>query len=120
VGNPDLVSLCRRRVESAEHGAEVEQNPRNNGKRPGPCVMMGLLVRWALRLSWQETAQVSHTSWESAYRSVECLVRWGLALRKLQGLETPGVDVIPWGHGLRPVNFPPVIYQIDALCRRLL
>ena len=82
--------------------------------------MMGFLARWARRLSWRETAQVFQTSWESVYRSVEWFVQWGLAHRKLQGIESIGVDEIHHGHGLRAHNFLTVIYQIDAHCRRLL
>jgi transposase len=63
---------------------------------------------------------VFQTSWESVYRSVEWFVQWGLAQRKLQGVESLGVDEIHWGHGLRADNFLIVIYQIDAPCRRLL
>src|SRR5438094_1427418 len=82
--------------------------------------MMGFLARWARRLSWRETAQVFRTSWEAVYRSVEWFVEWGLAHRKLRGVESIGVDEIHWGHGLRADNFLTVIYQIDAHCRRLL
>jgi hypothetical protein len=43
-----------------------------------------------------------------------------LADRKLEGIESIGVDEIHWGHGLRADNFLTVIYQIDADCRGLL
>ena len=109
-----------RRVECAEHGVVVEHIPWSDGKRPVTCAMMGFLARWARRLSWRETAQVFRTSWEAVYRSVEWFVEWGLAHRKLRGVESIGVDEIHWGHGLRADNFLTVIYQIDAHCRRLL
>jgi len=80
---------------------------------------MGFLARWARRLSWQETATIFHTSWESVYRSVEWFVEWGLAHRQLCGVESIGVDEIHWGHGMRADNFLTAIYQIDAGCRRL-
>ena len=109
-----------RRVQCPEHGVVVEHLPWSNGKRPITCAMMGFLARWARRLSWRETARVFQTSWESVYRSVEWFVEWGLAERKLEGVEAIGVDEIHWGHGLRADNFLTVIYQIDGHCRRLL
>jgi transposase len=109
-----------RRVECAEHGVIVEHIPWSDGKRPVTTAMMGFLARWARRLSWRETAQVFQTSWESVYRSVECMVEWGLAHRQLDGVESLGVDEIHWGQGTKADNFLTVIYQIDAHCRRLL
>jgi len=109
-----------RRVECAHHGVGVEHIPWSQGKRPVTTAMMGFLARWARRLSWRETAVVFQTSWESVYRSVQWFVEWGLAHRKLEGIESIGVDEIHWGKGLRSENFLTVIYQIDAQCRRLL
>lgn len=119
-GIPTWFRYAPRRVECTEHGVVVEHIPWSDGKRPVTCAMMGFLARWARRLSWRETAQVFQTSWESVYRSVEWFVQWGLTHRKLQGVESLGVDEIHWGHGLRADNFLTVIYQIDAHCRRLL
>jgi transposase len=109
-----------RRVECGEHGVVVEHLPWSEGKRPITRAMMGFLAGWARRLSWRETARVFQTSWESVYRSVEWFVEWGLAERKLDGVESVGVDEIHWGRGLRADNFLTVIYQIDKHCRRLL
>lgn len=109
-----------RRVQCPEHGVVVEYLPWSDGKRPITCAMMGFLARWARRLSWRETARVFQTSWESVYRSVAWFVEWGLAERKLEGVQAIGVDEIHWGHGLRADNFLTVIYQIDSHCRRLL
>jgi transposase len=47
-------------------------------------------------------------------------VQWGLAHRKLDGVESIGVDEIHWGKSKRADNFLTVIYQIDRHCRRLL
>jgi hypothetical protein len=94
--------------------------PWSEGKRPITCAMMGFLARWARRLSWRETARVFGTSWEAVYRSVQWFVEWGLSQRKLQQVESLGVDEIHWGRGLRAANFLTVIYQIDGHCRRLL
>jgi transposase len=119
-GIPTYFCYAPRRVECSQHGVVVEHIPWSDGKRPMTCAMMGFLARWARRLSWRETAQVFLTSWESVYRSVEWFVEKGLAARKLDGIESIGVDEIHWGHGLRAGNFLTVIYQIDADCRRLL
>src|SRR3990170_3559470 len=109
-----------RRVECREHGVVVEHIPWSEGKRPVTIAMMCFLARWARRLSWRETARAFQTSWESVYRSVEWFVAWGLARRKLEGIEAIGVDELHWGKGKRADNFLTVIYQIDSHCRRLL
>ena len=109
-----------RRVECAEHGVVVEHIPWSEGKRPITTAMMGFLARWARHLSWRQTARSFHTSWEAVFRSVEWFVQWGLAHRKLAGVQSIGVDEIHWGKGKRADNFLTVIYQIDAHCRRLL
>jgi transposase len=109
-----------RRVECAEHGVVVEHIPWSQGKRPITTAMMGFLARWGRHLSWRQTARAFQTSWEAVYRSVEWFVQWGLAHRKLEGVESIGVDEIHWGKGKRAVNFLTVIYQIDGHCRRLL
>jgi transposase len=51
---------------------------------------------------------------------VEWFVGWGLEHRKLDGVESIGVDEIHWGQGKRADQFLTVIYQIDSHCRRLL
>jgi transposase len=57
-GIPAHFRYAPRREECAEHGVMVEQIPWSEGKRPVTRTMMGLLARWARRLSWRETAQV--------------------------------------------------------------
>jgi len=109
-----------RRVQCPEHGVVVEHVPWSEGKRPVTIAMMCFLSRWARRLSWRETARAFQTSWECVYRSVEWFVQWGLAHRKLQDIESIGVDEIHWGKSQRADNFLTVIYQIDRHCRRLL
>jgi transposase len=109
-----------RRVDCPEHGVVVEHIPWSHGKRPVTKAMMGFLARWARRLSWRETARAFGTSWECVYRSVEWFVQWGLAHRKLEGVESIGVDEIHWGKGKGASRFLTVIYQIDRHCRRLL
>ena len=109
-----------RRVDCPEHGKVVEHIPWSHGKSPVSKPMMGFLATWARRMSWRETAKIFHTSWEAVYRSVEWFVDWGLANRKLVGVEAIGIDEIHWGKGQRAANFLTVVYQIDKGCRRLL
>lgn len=109
-----------RRVNCAEHGVVIEHVPWSSGKRPVTLARVCFLSRWARRLSWRETARAFLTSWECVCRSVEWFVQWGLAHRKLAGIESIGVDEIHWGKSKRADNFLPVIYQIDSHCRRLL
>ena len=109
-----------RRVACPEHGIGVEYLSWSEGKHPLTKDMMGFLAQWARRLSWSETARVFKTSWESVYRSVAWYVAWGLAHRKLEGVESIGVDEIHWGKGKKGADFLTVIYQIDKGARRLL
>ena len=109
-----------RRVCCRRHGVVVEHIPWSDGKRPVTLAMMCFLSRWARRLSWRETARVFGTSWECVYRSVEWFVEWGLAHRKLAGVQAIGVDELHWGKSKRADSFLTVIYQIDRHCRRLL
>jgi len=99
-----------RRVQCPEHGVVVEHLPWSGGKRPVTITMMCFLSRWARRLSWRETARAFQTSWECVYRSVAWFVQWGLAHRKLEGVESIGVDEIHWGKSKRADNFLTVIY----------
>ena len=109
-----------RRVECPQHGVVVEHIPWSEGKRPVTKAMMGFLARWARHLSWRQTARSFQTSWEAVYRSVEWFVQWGLARRRLEGVQSIGVDEIHWGQGHGADRFLTVIYQIDSHCRRLL
>ena len=109
-----------RRVECSEHGVGVEYIPWSEGKRPITKAMMGFLARWARHLSWRQTARSFQTSWEAVYRSVQWFVQWGLAHRRLEDVESIGVDEIHWGKRKRADSFLTVIYQIDKHCRRLL
>jgi transposase len=109
-----------RRVDCPEHGVVVEHLPWSEGKRPVTLAMIGFLARWARRLSWRETARAFGTSWECVYRSVDWYVQWGRAHRKLEGVESIGVDDLHWGQSKGANSFLTVIYQIDTHCRRLL
>ena len=45
---------------------------------------MLFLARWARRLSWKETAEAFHTSWDKVFDAVEHVVTWGLEHRMLE------------------------------------
>jgi transposase len=98
-----------RRVECAEHGVGVEHVPWGEGKRPIPLTMLGFLARWARRRSWREPARALQTSWEAVYRSVAWYVQWGLVRRRLEGVESIGIDELHWGKGQRADHFLTVI-----------
>ena len=46
----------------------------------------------ARKLSWKETAEAFHTSWDRVRDSVEYVVTWGLDHRILESLRAIGVD----------------------------
>jgi transposase len=109
-----------RRVSCPVHGVRVEAMPWVEGKRPWTQAMMVFLARWGRRLSWSETAEAFDVSWEAVYRSVEWIVKWGLAHRELAGITAIGLDELHWRKGKKSANFLTLIYQVDEGCRRLL
>ena len=57
------------------------------------------LAHWARKLSWKETAQSFHTSWEKVCQAVESIVQWGLEQRQLGTIRAIGVDEIQYERG---------------------
>ena len=55
---------------------------------------MHFLGHWARKLSWKETAEESHTSWDKVHDAVAYLVTWGLEHRVLGAIRAIGVDEI--------------------------
>jgi transposase len=98
-------------------GVKAEVIPWAEGKERTTIAYRWFLARWAKRLSWQETAQVFHTSWNTVYRAVSYAVLWGLLHRSLEGIEALGVDEIQWKKGHQYLT---LVYQIEAGCKRLL
>jgi transposase len=47
---------------------------------------MLFLARWARKLSWKETADAFHTSWDKVCDAVEHVVHWGLEHRTLESI----------------------------------
>jgi transposase len=106
-----------RRVDCSRCGVKVERVPWAEGKSPITTTYAWFLARWAKRLAWKEVAQAFCTSWDSVRRAVTLAVEWGLAHRRLDGIEAIGVDEVLWRRGHKYLT---VVYQIDAHCRRLL
>src|ERR1700724_2170097 len=95
----------------------VEEVPWGDGKRTLTNAYMLFLARWARRLSWKETAEAFHTSWEKVFDAVEHVVTFGLGHRIPGQNDTIGVDEnqYPKGH-----KYLTLVYQIDLGVTRLL
>ena len=106
-----------RRVKCPEHGVKVEALPWAYGKERTTLSYQVFLARWAKRLSWQETARVFETSWDTVFRAVQFVVNYGLAHRSFEGVTEIGVDEISVFKGHKYLT---LVYQINAGARRLL
>lgn len=106
-----------RRVDCPRCGATVEKVPWGTGKCSLTKAYAYFLAGWAKRMSWAEVARSFKTSWENVFRSVEIVVAWGLAHRKLDEVRAIGIDEVLWHRGYK---FLTVVYQIDSGCRRLI
>jgi transposase len=107
-----------RRVDCPRCGAVVvEEVPWGDGKRTLTKAYMLFLARWARRLSWKETAEAFHTSWEKVFDAVEHVVTWGLEHRSLGEIDAIGVDEIQYAKGHKYLT---LVYQIDIGVTRLL
>ena len=86
-------------------------------KRPTTIAYACFLAGWAKHLSWQQTANLFHASWDCVYQSVKQMVDYGLKRRDLQGITAIGIDEIQYqlGH-----TYLTLVYQINENCRRLL
>ena len=67
-----------RRVNCPQCGVTAEEVPWARGKETHTRTYQWFLSKWAQRLSWQETARVFHTSWQSVFRAVKHAVLWGI------------------------------------------
>lgn len=95
----------------------VEQVPWSTGKHHLTDIYRCFLARWARKLSWTEVAGSFRTSWDQVYHSVQYVVEYGLAHRRLDQVTALGVDEIQSGKGN---HFLTLVYQIDTHCRWLL
>ena len=73
-----------RRVHCRKCGVVVEEVPWSDGKHQSTKAHMLFLARWARKLSWKDTAESFHTSWDKVRDAVEYVVGWGLEHRTLE------------------------------------
>lgn len=108
---------CMRRVQCPRCGVVVEEVPWGDGKRQSTKAHMLFLAHWARKLSWKETAEAFHASWDKVRDSVQYVVDWGLAHRTLDSVRAIGVDEIQYAKGHQYLT---LVYQIDQGLTRLL
>lgn len=89
-----LFVYALRRVDCPECGVVAERVPWSEGKQRQTKTYRWFLARWAQRLSWLETANIFHTSWDTVYRSVRYAVLWGVVRVDVSGVEALGIDEI--------------------------
>lgn len=108
---------CMRRVDCRACGVTIEQIPWADGKHHTTNAFRHFLSQWAKHLSWKQTAKEFHTSWDTVFRSVDWVVKYGLAHRCLDGITAIGIDEVAYtlGH-----NYMTLIYQINDGSRRLI
>ena len=112
-----VLRYSMRRVQCRACGVKVEEVPWAQGKHTLCKAYMLFLADWARKLSWKQTAQSFHTSWEKVYDAVEYVVQWGLQHRRVESVRAIGVDEIQYGRGHQYLT---LVYQIEAGCQRLL
>jgi hypothetical protein len=106
-----------RRVDCKGCGITVEEVPWGMGKHSSTRVYMHFLGHWARKLSWKETAESFHTTWDKVHDSVSYLVAYGLEHRVLGVIRAIGVDEVQYAKGHKYLT---LVYQIEAGCIRLL
>jgi transposase len=116
-GLPVWLLYAPRRVKCVTCGVRVERLPWARGKERTTRSFQWFLATWARRLSWQETARLFGTSWQTVYESVKMAVCWGLRHRDWNDIEAIGIDEVAARKGHRYLT---LVYQIDSGCRRLL
>ena len=87
----------------------VEEVPWGDRKRTLTKAFMLFLARWARHLSWKETAEAFHTSWEKVFDAVEHVVTFGLVHRMFGQIDAIGVDEIQYAKGHKYLT---LVYQI--------
>jgi transposase len=112
-----MLVYAMRRVQCPRCGVKVEQVPWATGKHTLCKAYMLFLAHWARKLSWKDTAQAFHTTWEKVFNAVEYVVQWGLQQRSLESVRAIGVDEIQYGRGHQYLT---LVYQIETGCQRLL
>jgi len=113
---PVLFEYAPRWVDCPGCGVRVEKLPWASGKRTLTTVYMQFLAHWARKLSWRETANSFHTTWDKVCQAVEYVVEWGLKHRQVGPIFAMGVDEIQYSRGHKYLT---LVYQIDDLTRLL-
>jgi len=106
-----------RRVDCPRCGVTVEAVPWCRGKQRHTQTYQWFLAQWARRLSWQETARVFGTSWQSVFEAVKFAVIWGWMHDTWKKVRTLGIDEIAWRKGH---SYLTMVYQLDEGRKRLL
>src|SRR5271169_4969903 len=106
-----------RRVNCRACGVVVEEVPWGDGKHQLTRAYMLFLARWARKLSWKDTADSFHTSWDKVCDAVDYVVAWGLGHRTMESIRAIGVDEIQYAKGHKYLT---LVYQIDQGLTRLL
>jgi len=114
---PVFFLYAMRRVDCPRCGVTVEKVPWTDGKHRSTYSYRIFLARWARRLSLKETGMIFGATWDTVFRAVQWVVRWGIAHREIGNVEAIGVDEIAY---LRGHKYLTLVYQIDAGRRRLL
>lgn len=116
-GMPVFFCYRLRRIQCHRCGVTVERVPWANGKETMTNTLKQFLAGWAKKLSWQETARCFNSSWHKVFSAVKYVVDWGITNRKLDNVESIGVDEIAWKKGHKYLT---LVYQIDSHCTRLI
>jgi len=117
-GFPVYLTYRMRRVSCKACGrVVVEKVPWSTGKHHLTDIYRCFLARWAKKLSWTEVARSFRSSWDQVYHSVQYVVEYGIAHRRLDHVTALGVDEIQFGKGH---HYLTLLYQIDTHRRRLL
>jgi transposase len=106
-----------RRVDCPACGVTAERVPWAVGKSHLTTSYRWFLARWARRVSWQEAANIFHTTWRNVFEAVKHAVLWGVVHQDLGRIEAIGVDEIQWQRGHRYLT---LVYQIEDGLKRLL
>jgi transposase len=106
-----------RRVACPRCGVTVEQVPWARGKERCTVAFTWYLTFWAKHLSWQRVAEIFHVSWGTVFAACDYAMEWGLARRRLDGIDAIGVDEVQWQMGH---HYLTLVYQIEDKCKRLL
>lgn len=112
-----FLAYALRRLACPDCGVRVERVPWSDGKSPATTHYQAFLASWAKLVSWKTVAEKFRTSWDTVSRSVAAVVAFGLAERRLAGVEAIGIDELAWRKGHHYVT---LVWQLDGAVRRLL